>query len=278
MNIPTIALNDGSGLPAVGFGTCKLTGSKGAAAIASALGNGYRLLDSAFAYDNEGAVAQAIRRACIPRDQVLFTSKLPGRHYAYEDALACIEESLFRTQLDALDLYLLHWPNPAQGLYVEAWEALVEARRRGWVKSIGVCNFLPEHLYTLIEQTGVTPAVNQIELHPYFAQENQLAWNHAHGIVTQAWSPIGRGTEVQRDPLLQRLADKYERSVIQVILRWHVQLGSIALPKAASTTRQRENIAVFDFQLCAQDMAAISALSKPQGRLLGQDPATYEEL
>jgi len=278
MTIPALTLNDGTQLPAVGFGTCKLNGSQGVDAILRAIDNGYRLLDSAFAYENEGAVGEAVRRASVPRDELRVTSKLPGRHYAYNDALACIEESLYRTRLDHLDLYLLHWPNPAQGLYVEAWSALVEAQKRGWVKSIGVCNFLPEHLETVIKESGVTPCVNQIELHPYFPQPEQLAWDKAHGIVTQAWSPIGRGNDLQHDPVLQAIATQHNRSVVQVILRWHVQLGTVALPKAASAQRQQENLALFDFELTAQEMVAITALGKPDGRLLGQDPAEYEEL
>lgn len=278
MTVPSLTLNDGVPIPAVGFGTCKLTGSTGAGAIASAIENGYRLLDSAFAYENEGAVGAALRLTSVHRETVRVTSKLPGRHYAFDDALACIEESLYRTRLDYIDLYLLHWPNPAQGLYGEAWSALVEARKRGWVKSIGVCNFLPEHVQTLIEQSGVTPCVNQIELHPYFPQSTQLAWNQAHGIVTQAWSPIGRGNQLQNDPLLQRIAERHGHSVVQVILRWHVQLGSVPLPKAASAQRQRDNLALFDFQLSAEEMTQITGLGKPDGRLLGQDPAHYEEL
>ncbi len=278
MTIPALSLNDGTQIPAVGFGTCKLNGLPGVEAMLRAIDSGYRLLDSAFAYENEGAVGEAVRRASMPREELLVTSKLPGRHYAYDDALATIEESLYRTRLDYIDLYLLHWPNPAQGLYLEAWSALVEARKRGWIKSIGVCNFLPVHLEKLIADSGVKPVVNQIELHPYFPQPEQIAWNKAHGIVTQAWSPIGRGNDLQHHPVLQAIAQRTGKSVVQVILRWHVQLGTVALPKASSTERQQENLALFDFELTRQDMAAIAGLAKPDGRILGQDPASYEEL
>jgi len=278
MSIPALTLNDGTDIPSVGFGTCKLNGSVGAEAIVRAIENGYHLLDSAFAYENEGAVGEAVRRASVPRETLRVTSKLPGRHYAYPDAIACIEESLYRTRLDYIDLYLLHWPNPGQGLYVEAWSALIEARKRGWVKSIGVCNFLPEHLQTLIDKSGVTPSVNQIELHPYFPQHEQLAWDKAHGIVTEAWSPIGRGNDLQHSPVLKAIAERIGRSVVQVILRWHLQLGTVALPKAGSQERQRENLALFDFELTAADMSAIAGLAKPDGRILGQDPASYEEM
>lgn len=277
MTIPAITLNDGTDIPAVGFGTYKLNGEKGVSAIVNAIDAGYRLLDSAVNYENEGAVGEAVRRSRIPREDLRITSKLPGRHHAYDQALTCIEESLFRTQLSYIDLYLMHWPNPKQGLYVEAWSALVEAQKRGWVKSIGVCNFLPEHLEKIIAASGVTPCINQIELHPYFPQHEQLAWDKAHGIVTQAWSPIGRGNDMAKDPVLQQIADRVGRSVVQVILRWHHQLGAVALPKASSEKRQQENLALFDFELTPADMAAIATLAKADGRMADQDPAEYEE-
>lgn len=277
MTIPAITLNDGTDIPAVGFGTYKLNGEKGVSAIVNAIDAGYRLLDSAVNYENEGAVGEAVRRSRIPREDLRITSKLPGRHHAYDQALTCIEESLFRTQLSYIDLYLMHWPNPKQGLYVEAWSALVEAQKLGWVKSIGVCNFLPEHLEKIIAASGVTPCINQIELHPYFPQHEQLAWDKAHGIVTQAWSPIGRGNDMAKDPVLQQIADRVGRSVVQVILRWHHQLGAVALPKASSEKRQQENLALFDFELTPADMAAIATLAKADGRMADQDPAEYEE-
>ena len=277
MTIPAITLNDGTAIPAVGFGTYKLNGQDGVSAIVNAIDAGYRLLDSAVNYENEGAVGEALRRSRIPREDLRITSKLPGRHHAYDQALTCIEESLFRTQLGVIDLYLMHWPNPKQGLYVEAWSALVEAQRRGWVKSIGVCNFLPAHLEKIIAESGVTPCINQIELHPYFPQHEQLAWDKAHGIVTQAWSPIGRGNDMAKDPVLQQIADRVGRSVVQVILRWHHQLGAVPLPKASSVQRQQENLALFDFELTPADMAAIASLAKPDGRTADQDPAHYEE-
>jgi diketogulonate reductase-like aldo/keto reductase len=218
-----------------------------------------------------------VRRSEVAREQLRITSKLPGRHYEFEAALTTIEESLYRSQLDYFDLYLLHWPNPSNGLYVQAWRALVEARKRGWVKSIGVCNFLPEHLDTLIKDSGVTPAVNQIELHPFFPQHEQLAWNKAHGIVTQSWSPLGRANHLLKDPSLQGIAERLGKSIPQVILRWHYQLGTIALPKASSEERQRENLSLFDFALSADDLAVIARLASPTGRINNQDPAVYEE-
>lgn len=275
--IPTLELNDGTSLPAIGFGTYKLNGSEGVEVIRAAIGSGYRLLDCAVNYENEGALGEAVRRSDVPREHLRITSKLPGRHYEFEAALTTIEESLYRSQLDYFDLYLLHWPNPSNGLYVQAWRALVEARKRGWVKSIGVCNFLPEHLETLIKDSGVTPAVNQIELHPFFPQHEQLAWNKAHGIVTQSWSPLGRANHLLKDPSLQAIAERLGKSIPQVILRWHYQLGTIAVPKASSVERQRENLSLFDFALSADDLAVIARLASPTGRINNQDPAVYEE-
>lgn len=187
--VPSITLNDGKALPAIGFGTYTLNGAAGVEVIVSAIRNGYRLIDSAFNYENEGAVGAAIRKAGVPRSDLRVTSKLPGRHHRFVEAIATIEESLYRAQLDYYDLYVIHWPNPAQGLYVEAWQALIEARKRGLVRSIGVSNFLPAHLERIISETGVAPAVNQIELHPYFPQTVQRTFDQAHGIVT--WSSTG---------------------------------------------------------------------------------------
>lgn len=274
--IPHWHLTDGTDLPAIGFGAYSLNGSRGVAAITSALQAGYRLIDTAFNYENEGAVGEAIRRAAVPRDSLRITSKLPGRHHRHDAALATIEESLWRAGLEYYDLYLIHWPNPQQGLYVEAWQALIEAQKRGLVRSIGVSNFLPEHLERIMHETGVPPVVNQIEMHPRFPQVEQRAFDKAHGIVTEAWSPLGRGTVLQ-DPVLTAIADRLHRSVGQVILRWHHQLGSLPLPRSASPERQAENLAIFDFELSPDDIARIATLARPDGRMRDQDPARYEE-
>ena len=275
--IPNVALNDGATMPAIGFGTYKLNGAQGVTDMVSALHTGYTLLDSAFNYENEGAVGAAIRKAGLPRETLRVTSKLPGRHHHFDEAIATVEESLYRAQLDYYDQYLIHWPNPSKGLYVEAWTALVEAQKRGLIRSIGVCNFLPEHLEAIISATGVTPAVNQIELHPYFPQDAQRAFNAKHGIATQSWSPLGRASSMLQDPLLQEIATRTGRSIVQVILRWHVQLGAVPLPKASSPERQLQNLSVFDFELIADDMAKIATLARPDGRTFDQDPARYEE-
>jgi diketogulonate reductase-like aldo/keto reductase len=278
--IPSIPGLDGAVLPAVGFGTYRLTGAVGSDVIGDAIDVGYRLLDSAERYGNEGAVGAAVRRAAargVERDELLVTSKLPGTAHRYDRALASIEESVFRTGLEQIDLYLIHWPNPSDGLIVEAWSALIEAQRRGLLRWIGVCNFLPAHVDQLIVETGVTPAVNQIEMHPYFPQVEQRAFHTAYGILTQSWSPIGRGNDMLADPVITRIAEAHSVSPAQAILRWHVQSGAIPLPKSSTATRQKENLDVFDFTLDVSEMRLITALGRPNGRTNGQDPAVYEE-
>jgi diketogulonate reductase-like aldo/keto reductase len=263
-------------LPPIGFGTYPLKGATGVNTIEQALRAGYRLIDSAFNYENEGTVGRAVR-SFGNRDDVIVTSKLPGRHHAYDAALATVEESLYRTGLDVIDLYLIHWPNPKTGQYVEAWSALIEARERGLVREIGVSNFLPEHIDRITSETGVAPLVNQIELHPYFPQTEALAYHREHGILTEAWSPIGRRTDLLGNPTLAEIAGGYGISVAQLVLAWHVARGVIPLPKAASAERQRENLDIFDIKLAADDVDRITALGRPDGRAKGQDPAEYEE-
>ncbi|PTR08364.1 diketogulonate reductase-like aldo/keto reductase [Nitrosospira sp. Nsp5] len=277
VSIPDITLNDGTTLPAIGFGTYRLNGSAGVASIVSGIKTGYRLLDSAFNYENEGAVGEAIRRAGVPREELRVISKLPGRHHRFDEAITTIEESLYRAQLDYYDLYLIHWPNPSKGLYTEAWQAFVEARTRGLIHSIGVCNFLPEHLEKIIDETSETPSVNQVELHPYFPQAEQRMWDKSHGIVTQSWSPLGRANQLLQDATIKAVADRLGKTIPQVILRWHVQLGAIPLPKAASRERQIENLSIFHFELSPEDMNVIATLARPDGRTSDQDPARYEE-
>lgn len=270
-------LNDGTALPAVGFGTYPLKGTRGAEAIGSAIATGYRLLDSAFNYENEGTLGEAVRRCGVPRADLRIVSKLPGRHHAYDEAIGTIQESVYRVGLDYIDLYLIHWPNPGQDKYVEAWQALIDARSKGLVRSIGVSNFLPEHLDRLIAETGVTPAVNQVELHPYFPQPEQRAVNASLGIVTQSWSPLGRASALLTEPVVGTIAQALGKTIPQVILRWHVQLGAIPLPKSAEPRRQQENLELSGLELTDAEMASITALGRPDGRNFGQDPAVYEE-
>lgn len=271
-------LTDGQILPLIGFGTYRLNGKVGAQTITMALRAGYRLIDTAFNYQNEGAVGYALQHAGIKRSSITVQSKLPGKYYANRQAIiATVQESLLRTRLDYFDVYLLHWPNPLDNHYVEAWQGLIELQQFGLVKSIGVCNFLPEHLERLYTETGVKPTVNQIELHPYFNQTKQVKYNTEHNIITQAWSPLGRASSVLTDPLLVSLADKYHKNVGQIILRWQTQLGVIPLPKATSYQRQLSNLAVFDFKLSPAEMIQIAHLTKPDGRINNQDPAVYQE-
>lgn len=278
-NIPNIRLNDGLDIPAIGLGTYSLNGFSGVESVKSGIEAGFRLIDSAFNYENEGAVGRAVREASVPREQLRICSKLPGRHHAYDKALRTIEESLLRTGLDYFDLYIIHWPNPKQGKYVEAWQALIEARKRGYVRSIGVSNFLPEHNEQIIRETGVAPSLNQVELHPYFEQAHQRAEDAKHGIVTESWSPLGRGKGdgVLEDSAVRAIAQAHGKTPTQIVLRWHTQLGAVPIPKAGSREHQQENLDIFDFELNKEQMAVISAFSQGNKRLWDQDPAEYEE-
>lgn len=270
-------LSDGFSIPKIGFGTYKLNGAHGTRVIEQALQVGYRLLDTAFNYENEGAVGRAIENSSIARDQITVASKLPGRHQSYQEALETIEESVARLNLDYIDLYLIHWPNPKQDKYVEAWQAMIDAQKAGLIRSIGVSNFLPEHIERLEKETGVLPVINQVELHPEFNQQSQREFNESKGIITQAWSPLGRASKILQDKTIQKIADNYDKSIAQIILRWQLQLNVLPIPKAAHYLRQVNNFAIFDFELSSKDMATINALTKETGRLNDQDPAEYEE-
>lgn len=273
-----IDLNDGNSLPAIGFGTYPLSGGKGTEAIVSALRVGYRLIDTAVNYGNEAEVGEALRRSGIPRDEVQITSKIPGRHHGYDEAIASVKGSLSRLGLDHIDLHLIHWPNPRVGKYPEAWQALVDLRQQGLVRSIGVSNFTEAHLQRIMDESGVTPAVNQIELHPRFPQDNMREVHERLGIVTEAWSPMGKGRAPLAEPPVVAAAQRLGVTPGQVILRWHVQLGTLPIPKAASPEHQRANLDVFGFQLTEDEMAAISGLAEADGRLFGGDPDTHEEM
>ncbi|WFE53599.1 aldo/keto reductase [Micromonospora sp. WMMD1155] len=277
MTIPHLTAADGTALPAIGLGTYQLNGSAGVDAIGHAIRAGYRLLDSAVNYENEGAVGRAARSAGDVRDELIVTSKLPGRHHDYDAALTTIEESVFRTGLDRVDLYLIHWPNPKEDKYVQAWRALIEARERGLVRHIGLSNFLPEHIERLVAETGVAPVVNQIEVHPYFPQQEALDYHREQGILVQGWSPLGHGNDLMRHPVIVEIANALGVSPAQTILAWHVARQVIPLPKAASPQRQAENLDVFGITLTDAQVEVITALGRPDGRLSDQDPAVYEE-
>lgn len=275
--IPEVTLNDGMTVPGIGFGTYNLNGNEGANALTNAMNIGYRLIDTAYNYENEGTVGEALRRSSIPREDLRITSKLPGRYQTYDKAVTTIQESLYRANLDYYDLYLIHWPNPKQDTYVEAWQALIDAKKWGLIRSIGVCNFLPEHIDRLDKETGVKPSMNQIELHPFFNQEDQRKWHEENNIQTQSWSPLGRANGVLQNEQIQKIADQHNKTISQVILRWHYQLGAIPIPKSATYVRQLENISIFDFSLDEIEMSTIATLTRPDGRNKDQDPATYEE-
>lgn len=275
--IPEVTLNDGLTVPVIGLGTYELKGIDGVNAIVSAIQNGYRLIDTAYNYENEGTVGEAIRRSSVPRHELLITSKLPGRYHEYDKAVTAIQESLYRANLEYYDIYLIHWPNPSQDKYVEAWHALIDAKKWGLIRSIGVCNFLPEHIERLEKETGVLPSMNQIELHPYFNQAEQRKYHEEKNIATQSWSPLTKGLKDLQVDTLQSIASRHNKTIPQIILRWHYQLGAISIPKSASPVRQLENISIFDFSLDDTEMEMISALSRPDGRVRNQDPAVYEE-
>lgn len=270
-------LSDGFKVPKVGFGTDKMKGADGIRRIEMALNNGYRLLDTAFNYENEGTVGRAIRNSSVPRDQITIASKLPGRHHAYQAALDTIEESVLRTGLDYIDLYLIHWPNPKQEKYLEAWQALIDAQKTGLVRSIGVSNFLPEHIDRLEKESGILPVVNQVELHPYFNQAEQRAYNASKGIVTQAWSPLGRDNASTDEDIILEIAEKHGKSPAQVVLRWDVQQNVLPIPKSTHVGRQAENLDIFDFKLTDDEIEKINSITRPDGRNKGQNPAEYEE-
>ncbi|PPF78203.1 aldo/keto reductase [Pseudoclavibacter sp. Z016] len=273
-NVPALGLNDGTTIPAIGFGTYPHAGEDSAGPTREALALGYRLLDTAISYDNEEAVGRGIRASEVPRSEIVVTSKIPGRFHGYDETLTGFDESIARLGLEQLDLLLIHWPLPRLEKYVDTWQALVQLQKDGRVRSIGVSNFTPEHLTRIVEATGVTPAVNQIELHPFFPQAALRAFHAEHGIVTEAWSPLGRG-ELLEHPVVAEIAAAHEVSPAQAILRWHVELGSVPIPKSRSTERQAKNLDIFGFQLDQAEVDALTALER--GRIWDQDPDTHEE-
>ncbi|MGB4776738.1 aldo/keto reductase [Microbacterium sp.] len=275
VTIPTVTLNDGTAFPQLGFGTYKLTGPEGIDAIVAAIENGYRLLDTAVNYENETEVGEAVRRSGI-RDELLVTTKVPGRDHGYDETLRSAAGSLQRLGLDRIDLYLIHWPNPRVDRYVDTFRAMIALREEGKVGSVGVSNFTEAMLARVIDETGVVPAVNQVELHPYFPQAALRAFHAAQGIRTESWSPLARRSELLTEPVIGEVAAAHGVTATQAVLRWHTQLGSTPIPKSATSARQIENADVFGFTLTDAEINAISGLER--GRLWGGDPDTHEEM
>ncbi|MFJ2031866.1 aldo/keto reductase [Streptosporangium sp. NPDC087985] len=267
-----ITLNNGVSMPRLGFGVFQVPEEETARTVTTALEAGYRSIDTAAAYGNEQGVGQALAASGLPREELFVTTKVWNSDQGYDPTLAAFDTSLAKLGLDQLDLYLIHWPTPAMNLYGETWKAMEKLLADGRVRAIGVSNFQPAHLMRLIEAGGVVPAVNQIELHPALQQAELRDFHARHGIVTEAWSPLAQGG-VLRDPVITEIAGRHGRSPAQVVLRWHIQLGNVVIPKSVTPARIKENIDVFDFVLTDEDMEAIARLDR--GARTGPDPDTF---
>ncbi|MFW7340936.1 aldo/keto reductase [Pollutimonas sp. H1-120] len=272
-NQNTVTFHDGREAPQLGLGVWQVENDVAAAVVQTAIDVGYRSIDTAAIYGNEEGVGRGIAQSNVKRADLFIATKLWNDRHGHDTSKAAFEESLEKLGLDYVDLYLIHWPVPKNGLYVDAWETMIQLRDEGRAKSIGVCNFNINHLQKLLDKTGVLPVVNQIELHPNFQQADLREFHAEHEIITEAWSPLGRG-KLWEDPTLVGIAHKHSRSVAQVMIRWHTQLGNMVIPKSITPSRIQENFHVFDFTLDAEDMAAIAALDRPDGRD-GPDPELF---
>jgi 2,5-diketo-D-gluconate reductase A len=268
--IPSLLLNNGRSIPQVGFGVFQVPADEVADAVLTAISSGYRLIDTAAAYENEEGVGKALAQSGLPRDELFVTTKLRNRDQGRDSALRAFDGSMAKLGLDVLDLYLIHWPRPKRNRYVESWQALEQLYADGRVRAIGVSNFTIPHLERLAAETGIVPAVNQIELHPGWPQDELRAYHQEHGILTQAWSPIGQGQGLLDDPRIQAIAESYGKSPAQLVLRWHVELGNVVIPKSVTPARIAANLDLFDFELDEDDRAALSSYDG-MGRL-GPDP------
>jgi len=275
--VPTITLNDGHTIPQLGFGVFLVPADETQRTVEQALEVGYRHLDTAQMYGNEAEVGAAIKASGLPREELFVTTKLNNGHHLPDDARRTFAESLDRLALDRVDLFLIHWPLPAQydGDFVSTWQTLVELRDGGGTTSVGVSNLEPDHLDRIIDETGVVPAVNQIEVNPYFTNEAARAAAAPHGIATEAWSPIARGG-IADDETIRAIAERVDRTPAQVTLRWHLQRGDIVFPKSMHRERMEENFALFDFALSDEDMAALSALDRGESGRTGPNPNTFD--
>jgi 2,5-diketo-D-gluconate reductase A len=277
--VPSVRLNDGHSIPQLGFGVFQIDPADTAEAVSTALEVGYRHIDTAEMYRNERGVGEGVRASGLDRGEVFITSKLNNRYHRPDDARRAFETTLTELGFDYVDLFLIHWPLPTLygGDFVSTWKTLEEFRADGRARSIGVSNFQVEHLQRLASASDQAPAVNQIELHPYLLNEQVGAYDEAHGIVTEAWSPIAQGA-VLEDPAITRIADRLDRSPAQVVLRWHIQCGNIVFPKSTTPARIKENFELFDFQLDADDIAQITALDKGEPGRTGPHPDTFAHI
>ena len=266
MTIPMVKLNDGNAIPQIGFGVWRLPDDRAPEIVGHALRAGYRHIDTAHAYRNEAGIGRALREADVPRDEIFVTSKLWNDRHGHDETLRAFDATMERLGLDRLDLYLIHWPVPIVDRYVETWRAMIRLRDEGRIASIGVSNFDEDHIQRLIDETGETPCVNQIELHPRFQQRAARDWHNRLGVQVESWSPLGRGN-VMQDDILAAIAQKHGKSVGQVILRWHLDQDFIVIPRSKTPAHIEANLDVTDFTLDADDMAAIAAMDDPDGRI-----------
>lgn len=272
MDVPSIVLNNGVSIPQLGLGVFKVPDAEARASVRTAIAAGYRSVDTAAIYGNEAGTGQGIRDSGISRDEMFLTTKVWNRDQGFDATLAAFDRSLEALQTDYVDLYLIHWPVPTRGLYTDTWRAMERLHQEGRARAIGVSNFLPEHLETLIAETDTVPAVNQFELHPQHQQPDVQAFGAAHAVATEAWAPLSRGA-LLTDPDILRIAAEADRTPAQVILRWHIQHGRIVIPKSVTPSRIAENIAVFDFALDDRQMQMIDGFERA-GRM-GADPRTF---
>jgi 2,5-diketo-D-gluconate reductase A len=268
-DVPAVTLNNGVTMPQIGFGVFRVPESETTPAVLSAIKAGYRGIDTASLYGNESAVGTAIARCGVPREHLFITTKLWNEDQGYEPAFRAFDGSLRRLGLDYVDLYLIHWPVPAKSAYLDTWKAFERIYASGRARAIGVSNFQPWHLQPLLDQREIAPAVNQVELHPAFQQEQVRAFDRAHGIVTEAWSPLAQG-DILADPVITALSHRYGKSPAQIVLRWHIELGNVVIPKSVTPSRIKENIDIFDFSLAADDLAMLRPLDR--GTRTGPDP------
>jgi 2,5-diketo-D-gluconate reductase A len=272
LEVPSLELNDGNEIPQLGFGVFQVDPEKTTKAVLQALRTGYRLIDTAAMYGNEAEVADAIARSGLERSEVFITTKVWNDDQGRERTMRAFERSLDRLSSDWVDLYLIHWPAPAQDRYVETWQTMCRLREEGRARSIGVSNFLPEHIERIVEATGVAPAVNQVELHPWLQQRELRGFHTQHQIVTESWSPLGRGALLD-DQAVRDVAAQTGRTPAQVLLRWNVQLGCVVIPRSVRPARIEENAQIFDFELDQDQMEAITRLDREQR--IGPDPARF---